>query len=488
MASQEGKQEKMLNSIATGIRELQNVIRDCNTESVVQWCLFQKGSPNPTLQSPGKQLAFLLGLLLATDEPSDGRIFGRDDWDGVTMQLRKLFRVYIERYSPDREQFMNESAEDLKRRELAILAFADYFQKLVLATDEQIAEQIRTYLAPFDEQLTRDLGISASDALFIAEGILAKFETDLNSLTKQGTPATAEALLPAYRIRRDELTVQHGKIAERFWELFTVGRDEVTPLEYPTERSIVEFKPFIRISDDVAFGCRLKEMLLPILMIGESCLLSGAKKENCRKFRSTTLEDQAAFYFKQILGESIKVHRNLFESPDNQNEHDIVILHDDITLFVEVKSSPLDEPFRDPELAFTRLSRNFRSDTGIQKAYNQANRLMQSLQDNDIISLYDRFGREALQLPSSLRDKAFCICVTKDNHGPMATCLSFLLDKDPLHPYPWVIGILDLENIAEAWQYYSWGARQLKSFLSYREKLHVSVFGDDELDFVGAFI
>ena len=149
-------------------------------------------------------------------------------------------------------------------------------------------------------------------------------------------------------------------------------------------------------------------------------------------------------------------------------EHDIVALCDDVCLFVEVKSSPPDEPFRDPDRAYTRLRRSFRSDTGIQKAYDQANRLLQSVRSDVDVSLYDKDGNEALQLPASIIERAYCVCVTKDSYGPVATCLSFLLEKDESEPYPWAVSVWEMENIAEIWKYYKWDAKQLKAYLSDR--------------------
>ena len=165
-----------------------------------------------------------------------------------------------------------------------------------------------------------------------------------------------------------------------------------------------------------------------------------------------------------------------------------MILGDDICLFVEVKSSPPSEPFRDPEKAYPRLLRDFRSDTGIQKAYDQATRLLQSVRSKSVVTLYDRDGNEAVKLPGSLRDSAYCVCVTRDSYGPVATCLSFMLEKSEDEPYPWAVSEWNLENIAEIWKYYRWGGRQLRAYLATREKLHASVFSDDELDYVGAFI
>lgn len=479
----------MVNSIAAGIQGILDIVSDCTTESVVQWCALRKGSPpGPLLQSPAKQLAFLLGQLLTTDEPDEGREFGHDDWEDVVVHLRSLFGVYTERYSPGWEDFTRESIDDLKKRELAILAFSDYFQQTLLADDEQVATHIRTYLVPFDEQLALELGVSASDALTVSERIVAKLLAERRQLLSDGEPTTLDRLLSVYRIQRSELTSQYGETGEKFWQLYTIGRGEGQELEFPTERSIVEERPFIRVSEGVAIGCTLKEMLLSILTRGEAHLLTGPRRRKYYDFRATALEDHAAACFKQLLGESAQIHQNLFERPDSQNEHDIVALQHDMCLFVEAKASPVSAPFRDPDRAYNRLRREFKSKTGIQKGYEQANRLLQLLQQNDTVPLYDKSGKEVLQLPSTLKDHAFCICVTKDNHGPAATCLSFLLDKDPSQPYPWVVGILQLENMAEIWQYYRWGAAQLKSFLTAREKLHATACSGDELDYVGAYV
>ena len=475
----------MLERIENDIAEIQTLIRDCSTESVVQRCRLNGRFPHPDLQAPAKQIAFLIGLLLATDEPPTGKEFTDRDWKNVAKPLRRLFQVYAESYSSNQEQFQAASISQLKRREIASHAFLDYFFKGTLATAEQIRDHICAYAVPFDGVLSADLGLSASVALKIVDRIFARFKTHVDSLDQGSTPQEA---FSGYHIRRNELIAQHGEKGDAFWRMFTVGRGEGNHLQYPTEQSIVEHKPFIRLSENVAFGCRLDEMLLSLLAVSEACLLNGSSKVPYLKHRARTLEKQTVSFLRQILGESASIHQNLFETPESQNEHDIVVLSNDVCLFVEVKSSPPDEPFRDPEKAYTRLRRSFRSDTGIQKAYDQANRLLQSVRSNKIVTLYGRDGNEALQLPGSIRDRAYCVCVTRDSYGPVATCLSFFLEKKEDEPYPWAASVWNLENIAEIWRYYRWDGRQLSAFLSARGKLHTSLFSDDELEYVGAFI
>ena len=483
--SDQDKQQAMLEKIERNIAAIQTLIRDCSTESVVQRCRREGRFPNPSLRAPSKQIAFLLGLLLATDEPTDGRNFTDRDWKNVAKSLERLFLVYAERYRPDQETIQATSISQLKRQEIASLAFIEHFQKGTLATHEQIRDRIRAYIVPFDDFLSAELGLSASDALAIVDGIFSRFQAHVRSLDHESTPQEA---FSGYRMRRDELLSQHGKIGDAFWRLFTVGRGEGNHLQYSTEQSVVERKPFIRLSENVAFGCRWDEMLLSLLSVSEACLLAGPSKDTYRKHRARTLEEQTVSFLGQLLGGSTRIYQNLFETPYNQNEHDIVILGDDICLFVEVKSSPPDEPFRDPEKAYARLRRSFRSETGIQKAYDQTNRLLQSVRSNRTVTLYHRDGSEALQLPGSLQDRAYCVCVTRDSYGPVATCLSFLLEKKEDEPYPWAVSEWNLQNIAEIWKYYRWDSRQLRAYLSDREKLHVSLFSDDELDYVGAFM
>ena len=474
----------MVQRIEQDIAEIQALILDCSTESVVQRCRLEERFPHPDLPAPAKQIAFLVGLLLATHEPASGRDFTDRDWENVCRSLRRLFQAYTESYRPE-ARFQAPSISQLKRREIASLAFMDYFFKGVLATVEQIREQIRAYAVPFDGVLSADLGLSASEALAIVDRIFAGFQAHVDTLDQESTPQEA---FSGYFITRDDLLARHGKKGDAFWRMFTVGRGEGDHLEYPTEKSMVERKPFIRLSEDVAFGCRLDNMLLSLLTASEACLLNGSSRETYLKHRARTLQEQTASFMRQILGGSAGIYQNLFETPDNQNEHDIVVLTDDVCLFMEVKSSPPDEPFRDPEKAYTRLRRSFRSDTGIQKAYDQANRLLQSVRSNEIVALYDRDGNEALQLPGSLRDRAYCVCVIRDSYGPVSTCLSFLLEKEEGEPFPWAASVWNLENIAEIWKYCGWDGRQLRAYLSAREKLHTSLFGDDELDYVGAFI
>ena len=196
------------------------------------------------------------------------------------------------------------------------------------------------YVVPFDGVLSTDLGLSASDALAVVDRIIARFRAHVDSLGQGSTPQEA---FSGYRVKRNELIAQHGKKGDAFWRMFTVGRGrQSSPIPHRAKYSRTQtiHTPF----RECRFGCKLDEMLLSLLAASEACLLSGQSKATYLRHRARTLQEQTVSSMRQVLGGSARIYQNLFETPDNHNEHDIVILGDAVCLFVEVKSSPPDEP------------------------------------------------------------------------------------------------------------------------------------------------
>lgn len=485
-------------TIRENIERIKSILQDCSTESVVGYITVKhmRGFPQTGLSSPAKQMRFLLGVMLATEEPPNPVEFSENEWEQSLYPIETLAHAYMSLYMPTEGTIAEQSEDWSRSRQVAMTAFLDYHQKGLLASGEQVSDRIRSYLCPFDDELSTVLGISASDSLRIALQIGQEYQEQLDQVGQHAqimytNPDSVVEFVKAVnklgRTRLSDLIERYGNVGKRFWELFTIGRGEGPPISYPTEPSIVEARPFIRLSDDEAMLFNFNILLSAILLTGEEALSGSPIKERYFRMRDRTHEGQVTSVLRRILGANAKVYENVFETPDNQHEHDLVIFTDDICLFVEAKASPLDEPFRDPERAFIRLSRSFRSESGIQGAYDQSLRLLRIVRDREL-PLFDEQGTEILRLPPSISDSAFCVGVTRDSFGPQATFLSLLLSKGKDDPYPWAVNILDLEQIAEAWEYLGWNERQLKIFLSQRVNLHDKVFSDDELDYVGAFI
>ena len=484
--------------IRKNIEHIRAVVQNCSTETVVGYSMVKQLDrfPQSELSSPAKQIRLLLGIMLESEEPPAPKEFTDQEWDKIVEPLQALSYAYLQLYLPAADRTADQSEDWIRIQQVAMTAFLSYHENRLFASTEQVSDRIRSYLSPFDDQLSSTLGISASDALTIALSIGQQFQAQMDRVSQLApTQSTVDepgvefvrAIDRLGKTRLSDLVKQFGATGQAFWDLFTVRRGEGPLINYPTERSIVEIQPWICISNDEAMLFIFNILLSAILLRGEEALAGHPIRDKYFRHRDKTLEDHATAVFRRILGAQSKIYRNVFETPDNRYEHDLVIFTSDICLFVEAKASPMDEPFRDPEKAFVRLQRAFRSQSGIQKAYDQSLRLHKRLRDGNLV-LFDAKGVESLRLSSSISDNVFCVCVTRDSFGPLATFLSPLLSKSVDDPYPWVVNILDLEQIADAWEYFRWDGRQLKSLLSQRILLHENVVSDDELDYVGAYI
>ncbi|QJT34350.1 hypothetical protein E4188_16445 [Aeromonas media] len=130
----------------------------------------------------------------------------------------------------------------------------------------------------------------------------------------------------------------------------------------------------------------------------------------------------------------------------------------------------------------------FKSNAGIQKAYNQAHALEKNLIANGQVELYDRKGKKLTVLDYAKLKKIYCICVTRDDFGAMATDLSLLLEKDEDFAYPWAVNITDLEFMIDGLLHLDMNHEKFYQYLEQRRLIHGKVFGLDELEYAGAFL
>ena len=110
-----------------------------------------------------------------------------------------------------------------------------------------------------------------------------------------------------------EYTLQLGKIyyselirrfelkGASFWQLFTVARGQGQQLHYPTELSIAEVRPLIRLSADVAMCFSVNALFISILERCEKFLSTSAQKQRYFRFRDKKIEDQTASAFHKYF-------------------------------------------------------------------------------------------------------------------------------------------------------------------------------------------
>lgn len=476
------------------------------------------------LMSPLKQMYFLLGLMLSTSEPENPARFGPDEWRRSVELLDSIFASYARMYFPNEEDLSGLSEQWWKVREVAMPAFLHHFNTGMLASVEQLAGRIRRYISPFDETLAAQIGVSASDALAITNWISMSLQTAADELVEARRARTAvltlfeRAIIAGrsmneakreverfeHRSLSDELPsrlenflkVHLGALSEHFgpttanayWNSFVSKRGEAARFNYLTERNPAEERPLFQLQDGVAFCPLINALYSAILTVAEDRLLASEVRESFLRHRDKALEREVEEVLTRLLGESGHFYAGVFETSTLQYEHDLVVRWEDYVFVVEAKASPPIEPFRDPEQSFTRLRRAFHSDRGLQKAFDQGNRIRRQLRSGKAVHLYNSEREHVTTIEPNELERTYLICVTRDDFGPLALNLSLLLEKDEEDPYPWVINILDLHNLVDAWDYFGWGVNQLVRYLDLRIGLHGKVYASDELEIAGFFI
>jgi len=476
------------------------------------------------LFSPAKQIPFLLAVLLSGQEPESPVDFGEDEWERAASILDRLFSAYMSLYMPSRKELGTLAPEWYRVREVSMLAFLHYFNTGLSASVHQVSERVRTYLVPFDTELSVPLGISATEALAICQWISDQLQRSLDDLQASARAEREERLRLLHNAEKESWSLDALKDAARgpsylekaekllsglndlglvslpkleaafpgiarvFWGQFSAQRGEAPEIRYPTEQSIYEARPLIRISDTQAFCPLANALFSALLLVGERTLLQSPARDKFLRSRDRALEDEALTKIRAFLSPKATIWSGVYETPDCRYEHDVVAVDDGLYLLIEAKAAPPIEPFRDPDRAFVRLQHAFRADRGIQKAYEQGNRIVRKLKAGDVVPLYDARGREVGRLSPDRSKLPVGVCVTRDSFGPLATNLALLLEKDADDSYPWVVNIIDLGNLGEAWSYFGWGSAELRKYLEQRILLHGKVFSDDELDYAGYFM
>lgn len=479
------------------------------------------------LVSPARQAAFLFALMLSTPEPADPTEFKSSDWDECVDLLDRIFRSYQDVMWPtptELDELGRPGEEWLKVREVAGQALLHYHNTGLMATVDQIKERVAAYVAPFDAVLEEKWGVSATQALEICDWIGSRWEDHQDRLAatvlrekeerlklidhweKEGLDLEAfreyvstteyshlatelfELLNTIATIERADLVARWDSAGEAFWERFSIRRGTVS-ITYPTEANPFDQRPLMMLSSDTAMTDSLNSIYLGVLNASEADLEASRQVDAYRRNRDKTLESQTAAVARVIFGNEATYLESVYETSDSRDEHDLVVVIGRSVVVFESKASPPKEPFRDPDRAFVRLQRAFGSDRGIQKAYEQGDRVRDRLARGEVVRLFDQGGTEVYALDPASVDDVLVVCVTRDDFGPVAVDLSLLLERpSETSPYPWAVDILNLQSLGTTWHYFGLRPDDFLRFLRQRERLQGRTICWDELDIAGSFL
>ncbi|HGS5385829.1 TPA: hypothetical protein ACMDR6_003041 [Vibrio parahaemolyticus] len=522
--------KQLHNKLIAEVAKLKRVTSCLSLESIVNFIAMEQRqfiegkSRSKSLSSPLKQGMYLLAIASNQQEPDKPKELDEGKHEQIIGILNSIFNKYALAYFPEKRELIEGLSEKWhKDRRVSMPAFINYFASGFKISTNQIKSWISYYYNGFEDRIAVEFGVSQHEMLrvgdYIESKILQNFE-DLKEVMSQLNEHRSEvlqemekdyasalqrarenqdlkiliqnfynAINKVYSVNASDLEEQFGADCKNYiLKHFTSVRGESEEITYITDDNPLTLKPLVTVDKETLYFLANNSFYQSIIDNVENLLSKGKGSQRFLKARDKKLEEKTTEQFKRILPDTAMFFESAFETDNAHFEHDLVIVHDNNLLVIEAKASPPREPLRDPSRAFIRINDHFKGNAGIQKAYNQAHRLEENLRDNGFVDLYDQKGKHLYHIISEDIKNVYCICVTRDDFGALATDLSLLLEKGNGYKYPWAVNISDLEFMLDGFIYLEMTDADLYQYLDTRCLLHGKVFGTDELEYAGAFL
>lgn len=512
------------------VAKLKRITSELSLEDIVNFVAMEQRNfvaGNQTgdyLSSPQKQGMYLLAIASNQLEPSDKKVLDEGKSTQIINILNSIFNKYALAYFPEkREQIEGLSEKWHTDRHVAMPAFINHFAGGFKISTHQIKSWISYYYSGFEQTIIDTFGISHEEMLavgdYFEEIIMEHFEElkvvfkkindqraefvknmdlDYNAALEsaKNNHELKELIEKLFNGTNELYAIDISALEDRFGENvkssilkhFTTIRGKSSEIQYITDTNPVTSKPIFSIDGEKLYFVVNNSFYQSIIENVEKVLSKGKHSASFLKARDRRLEEKTIDQFKKILPADAEFYESAFETDKSHHEHDLVIIHDKNLIIVEAKASPPREPLRDPSKAFIRINDHFKSNAGIQKAYNQAHALEDNIRKNGIANLYDKKGNHLRELKLEQFENIYCICITRDDFGALATDLSLLLEKEDKDIYPWVINIEDLECMISGFNFLGLTHNEFYKYLDQRAHLHGKLFGTDELEYAGAYL
>ena len=472
------------------------------------------------LTSPFSQFQYLYGLAVSTEKITEIVPLDSELWGKIKKILNQIFYYYGDNFFPkEYKSKENINMKLLEESEISMSAFIEYFNNFMLCYVEQIVDRIKRWFKKYDNLIKIETNCSVDDFLdfygFIVNStqkkwkLLYKQRGNIDEIYRELNEklylSEFDCFLKTITLHRnlERLEREFDKLCEikiceikkRFGEektiaflnLFTISENNQN-FRYYTEENPVSTHPIFKINDQVLLNLNNRFLMNAIYILLNNILEKSRKKGKFFKTRSIESENKTMTMFKVLFKDRASYFQNIFEEPNKQFEHDILIIFEKNIFIIEVKSSKKREPLRDPKRAFKRIEDDFNRENGIQKAYEQALHLKNRILNNKQTILFDERGNVRTEILRDLISEIYLICVTRESFGVIATNLSLLLTKPDEEKYPWCVNIFDLETIIDGFCYKKLKPEDFIYYLKKRSELHKVIFAIDELDIAGYFL
>lgn len=523
--------ENLLQKLEHEIDSLKKRLSELDTLSVLGFVgndmMFHKQNlaSETGLTSPHKQLLYLSGLLLTTEQREDGSL-NPGEYQQIKRSIEKITHLYTDMFYPTIDELNKGLKENwIRTREVSMPVFLNYFNTTPLWYQEQIVDRINSWFMPFEDYILGQTGLPINVSIKIHEYLQLYLQEQFNRIKELHSEAKTQfehyydSLKDYQNItmeKAQELAQKHPakhaievflhelngvyhipiksinelfskKEIDNFLECYSMNRSQ-RAFRYYTESNPVEEKPIWRASKDTIFCPFLEQILNGIFNFHCRLLENSEHRESFYRHRDKVAEDKALNIFKELFQDEADYYVSIYENDKSEREHDLLVVFKQNVLICEVKASKIKEPFRDPEKAFIRIQRDFKSDNGLQKAFEQGLSLKQLIVNNVTTPLYSKKGDLLTEINTESIKKIYLIAVTVEQMGLLGCNLSMLLDKPEDEPFPWAVNLYDFENIVTCINHLSLKPEKFLNYLDERERLHEKLISWDELEICGFFL
>jgi|GEM_PF-4913478 len=470
------------------------------------------------LHSPFRQCGYIASLALSVEE-SDRRLpLDEQAWKAVCDKANVIYNYYALKYFPKDGNFSKMTMEAHDQGGIAMVSFLLNLSTSVQASAEQIREDILSLYTPFSTGIEKELGISVSEIVNICNFVGKTLQSRLDKgparlvecyqqyreqLESGIDPEIAEA--NARRCMDESATqnftemgiIKFGEIegafstdsANAFANLFAQKRASTSnpdDIIFPTEDLSVSLKPLAKLGDGNFALITGNHLVLAAQENFYKCLERMGLLERFNRHKGEFLEDKACHLLQGIIGNGAKYYQSVYETPDDQDEHDLLIVYKRALLIVECKAKRIRKGFRDVEESFPRIKDDFKA--YIQEGYDQARQLEKLILNQPETKLYSQGGAVALIVKQSQFDQIEKIVVTYENEGILATKLSLLLELDAGDSFPLCLNMHNLRQLSSYKKYIRLTAKRFIEYIKQRKLTHGKIANDDELDIFGFFL
>lgn len=485
------------------IEELKELVEKISLEFLINFINKRQFEFNhgrsKVLSSPFQQGTYLLGLAASQKEPENPIEFSKSIEEKICSLLNSIFNLYTFNYFD-----IDQNNGNNKIKEIAMSAFIHYFFTSKTLDSHQIKEWILFWFKDYSQIVKEYYNFTVEDLIdfsfLLEEEIQNNVEEGRNELIKikkisnkieyqERTKNFFENSLKVFSIEKSKiLQKMSSDKVESILSTFALKRGEAEEITYITDKNPISFKSLF-VQDERVYYVVNNSFFISIINLLEVFLYKQVK--NSQKIiqeRDNKLEVRTSALFKEICSPDAIFYESIFENANSRNEHDLVIFDKGILLIVEAKASPPKEPMRDADKAFIKIRDHFKSSSGLQKAFEQANGLKKHILKEKKLDLFNKKGKILATISLDEIKTIHTICVTRDDFGALGCNLNYLLDKSTDDTYPWVIDIANLDSIVKAWKHLNLKNIDFYNFLSQRTQLHNKVLSMDELEYVGAFL